>query len=93
GELRDAGSLQALAEERGTGYDELEAAVLADVTDDLEAAVEEGMSQERADAVIERLTTWLDEGGPVRQFKPGRGGFHPRWPFHGPWGDQGDPEA
>jgi hypothetical protein len=55
---------------------------------DLDAAVAEGMAQERADAVIERLSTWLDEGGELGGFPggrhgPGRGGFGPL-----PWFDR-----
>ena len=48
--------------------------VLAAVQADLDAAVAEGLDQERADAVIERLTTWLDEGGELGGLRPGRGG-------------------
>jgi hypothetical protein len=65
----DGTSLEELATEQGVSYDEVKAAVLAEVQADLDAAVAEGMSQERADRVIERLTEWLDEGG-----QPG-----PRW--------------
>lgn len=84
GDLRDAGSLQALAEERGVSYDDVKASVLAAVQADLDAAVAEGLSQERADAVVERLTEWLDDGGVLRPgpgFGPGRGHLH------GPWHD------
>lgn len=63
GQVRDTGSLEALATEQGAAYDDVRASILAEVQADLDAAVAEGMSQERADAVIERLTTWLDEGG------------------------------
>jgi hypothetical protein len=92
GEVRDAGSLQALAEAQGVSYDEVKASVLAAVQADLDAAVAEGLDQERADDVIERLTAWLDGGGEVGD-GPGfglrhhRGGF-PGGPF-GPWGDDG----
>ena len=70
GELRDAGSLEALADEHGVGYDEVKAAVVA--------AVEEGMDEERAAKVIERLTTWLDGGGQLDEarFRPGHGRWH-----------------
>jgi hypothetical protein len=73
GELRDAESLEALAEERGVGYDEVKASVLAAVQADLDAAVDEGMDQGRADSVIERLTAWLDGGGQLDEgrFRPG----------------------
>jgi hypothetical protein len=92
GELRDAGSLQALAEAQGVSYDEVKASVLAAVQADLDAAIAEGLDQERADEVIDRLTAWLDEGGEVGD-GPGfglrhhRGGF-PGGPF-GPWGEDG----
>jgi hypothetical protein len=77
--LDDAGSLEALAGEQGVSYDEVTASIIAAVQADLDAAVAEGtLDQERADAVIERLTTWLDEGGELRG--PGRG--------FGPWGDR-----
>ncbi len=69
-ELRDAESLEALAEEHGVSYDEVKASVLA--------AVEEGMDQEHAATVIERLTTWLDGGGQLDEarFRPGHGRGH-----------------
>jgi len=91
GELRDAGSLEALAEAQGVSYDEVKASILAAVQADLDAAVADGLDQERADEVIERLSAWLDEGGDVGD-GPGLGlgrGHHPRFgdgPF-GPWGD------
>ena len=64
-ELRDAESLEALAEEHGVTYDEVKASVLA--------AVEDGMDPERADLMLERLTTWLDGGGQLDggRFGPG----------------------
>lgn len=90
GELRDAGSLQALAEAQGVSYDEVKASILAAVQADLDAAVEEGLDQDRADKVIERLTTWLDDGGEIGD-GPGFGLRHDRGGFpgghSGPWGD------
>ena len=81
----DAGSLEALAGEQGVAYDDVKASVLAAVQADLDAAVAEGLDQERADATIERLTAWLDDGGQLEGLRgrhgPGRGGF-------GPWGDR-----
>jgi len=77
-QLGEADSLVALATERGVAYDELKASVMAAVQADLDAAVSEGLDQERADAIIERLTTWLDAGGQLDargHFGPGRGGF------------------
>ena len=70
GQLRDAGSLQALAEELGADYDEITASVLAAVEADLDAAVGEGLSQERADAAPS-AHTWLDEGGEIGGLRPG----------------------
>lgn len=93
-ELRDAGSLQALAEAQGVAYDDVEAAVLAAVGADLDAAVAEGMAQERADAVIERLSTWLENGGEVGRLGFRHGG-HPG-PMgggqFGPWHNTDDAE-
>lgn len=84
GQLREAGSLQALAETQGVAYDDVKSSVLAAVQTDLDAAVaDDGLPQERADAVIERLTTWLDAGGEAGGF--GRGHFG-RGHF-GPGGD------
>lgn len=75
GQVREAGSLQALAEKQVISYDEVKASVLTAVQADLDAAVAEGLDSERADAVIERLTTWLDNGGEAGGF--GRGHFGP----------------
>jgi hypothetical protein len=84
-QLGDAGSLQALAEDLGVSYDTVKSSVLEAVQADLDAAVAEGMSQERADEAVERITTWLDDGGEV-------GGFRERHRF-GPWGGpDGDDE-
>jgi hypothetical protein len=85
GQLRDAGSLEALAEELGVDYQTVTSSVLAAVQADLDAAVDEGLSQERADGALERLTTWLDEGGEV-------GGLRGHHRF-GPWGDRDDDEV
>ena len=88
GQLRDAGSLEALAEELGVDYETVKSSVLAAVQADLDAAVAEGLSQERADAALERLTTWLDEGGEV-------GGSREHHRF-GPWSgneEEEDPGA
>lgn len=85
-QLRDAGSLEVLAEELGATYADVTASVLAALQADLDATVAEGMDQERADAVIERITTWLDGGGEFGGF--GRGHGFPGRGF-GPWGDRG----
>ena len=63
-------------------YETVKSSVLAAVQADLDAAVAEGLSQERADAALERITTWLDEGGEV-------GGFRGHHRF-GPWGGNDD---
>ena len=88
--LDTAGSLEALAAEEGAAYDDVKASVLAAVQADLDAAVADGLDQERADAVIERLTTWLDEGGGLGGFGPGH--FGPGRGF-GPWSDRGSDDA
>jgi hypothetical protein len=90
GQLREAQSLQALAEERGVSYDEVKSSVLTAVQADLDAAVAEGMDQERADEVIGRLTTWLDNGGQLDGFGPHRhhSGFGP-----GPFGGSDDTDT
>lgn len=72
--VAEAGSLEALATAQGVAYDDVKAAILVAVQADLDAAVAAGnITQERADSVLERATTWLDEGGQL----PGRwGGRH-----------------
>lgn len=75
GRVEEAGSLEALAGELGVAYDEVKASILTAVQADLDAAVAEGLDQERADKVIERITTWLDEGGELRDFGGRRGHF------------------
>lgn len=94
-QARDAGSLEALAESRGVAYDEVTASVLTAVQADLDAAVGEGMDQDRADAVIERLSTWLDGGGELGELGAGRGGHHGpmRGGGFGPWHDAGDADG
>jgi len=88
-ELRDGGSLEAISESTGTSYDELKATILAAVQSELDVAVEDGLSQERADAVLERLTDWLDEGGEIGELRPGHGHFGPGRGGFGPWGNDG----
>ena len=92
--LDDAGSLEALATEQGVSYDAVTASILAAVQADLDAAVAEGnLEQDRADAVIERLTSWLDNGGQFEGLRNGPwggrefrgGGFGPL-----PWFDRDD---
>jgi hypothetical protein len=88
--LPEAESLEAIAGEEGVSYDEVKAAVLAAVQADLDAAVENGLDQDRADAIIERLTTWLDDGGQLGEFGLRRFGPHRFGPWRG--GDE-DPES
>lgn len=85
-QLGEATSLEALAGEQGVAYDDVKASILAAVEEDLDAAVAEGMDQERADEVIARLTTWLDEGGQLDGLW-GRFGHGP-----GHWRDRGSDE-
>ena len=85
--LQAAETLEALATEQGVPYDDVKASVLAAVQADLDAAVADGLDQARADSVIERLTTWLDEGGELGGFGPGH--FGPGRGGPGPWGDRG----
>lgn len=90
GQLREAGSLEALAQERGMAYDEVKATVLGAVEADLEAAVAEGLDRERADAALDRLKTWFEDGGQLNglrhRFGPGSGG-----PRH--WGSPAEGET
>ncbi|CAN5398591.1 hypothetical protein BH24CHL10_BH24CHL10_13150 [soil metagenome] len=67
-QLRDAASLEAVADDHGVAYDGVKASLLASVKADLDAAVAEGMDQAHADSVIERLIAWLDEGGELGDF-------------------------
>ena len=85
-QLGEATSLEALAGEQGVAYDDVKASILAAVQADLDAAVAEGMDQERADEVIARLTTWLDEGGQLDGLR-GRFGA-----VRGHWRDRGSDE-
>ncbi len=80
-QLRDAESLEAVADDLAVSYDDVTTFVLAAVQADLDAAVAEGMDHAHADSVIERLTAWLDEGGELGDFGRGgngRGGLHHR---------------
>ena len=70
GEVREAGGLEAVATARGVSYDEVKADVLAAVQADVDAAVAAGtLEQDRADNIVERVTTWLDEGGELRMHR------------------------
>lgn len=72
-QLRDSGSLQAVAEAQGADYDALKTTVIAAVQADLDAT---NMSDEHKAKVIEHVTTWLDNGGPAGGLRPG----HPHRP-------------
>jgi hypothetical protein len=79
---RDAGSLEALAQEQGVSYDELKATVVGEVESALGAT---DLSDERKTSILERVQTWLDEGGQAG----GRG-----LRFWGPGGPRNDaPDA
>jgi len=77
GALADGTSLESVAESNGVDYEAVKANVIAAVEADLDAAVAEGLDQERADAMLERVRAWLDEGG-----EPGFGRFGPGGPGH-----------
>jgi hypothetical protein len=89
--LGEAESLEAIATDQGASYDELKATVLADVQVALDEAVANGLEQERADAMLEHVTTWLDAGGQLDELGghlgPGMGRGH------GPGGRWGDEDA
>jgi hypothetical protein len=65
-ELREAladSTLQEVAEAESVPYADVVAAALDSAETDLNAAVEAGnLNQEQADAILERLTTWLNDG-------------------------------
>jgi hypothetical protein len=83
-ELRDAGSLEAVAQERAVSYDDVKSAVLASVQSRLNAVVANGLSQDRADTMLERISTWLDAGGELSARGMGLGRGHGIG--QGPWG-------
>jgi hypothetical protein len=80
--MADGASLQEIATDQGVDYAAVKSTVIAAVEADLDAAVAEGLGQERADAMLDRIQTWLDEGGEGRI-----GRFGPGGPGHrvGPW--------
>lgn len=79
-QVRDAGSLEAVATTQGVDYAMVKAAVLEAAQADLDAAVENGMDPDRAAAAIDRLSGWLDDGGTPPNHRGERG------PGHGPFG-------
>jgi hypothetical protein len=82
-QLADGNSLEEIAGAQDVAYDTVKSATVAALEADLDAAVAEGLDQERADMVLLRVQTWLDEGG-----EPGFGRFGGRL-GHGehPFGD------
>jgi hypothetical protein len=81
--LADDVSLEEVAEAEGIDYEAVKTAVVDAVRADLDAAVAEGLDQDRADAMLERISTWLDEGGErgIGRF----GGLHGSGHRGGPW--------
>jgi hypothetical protein len=80
--LADDITLEEVAEAEGVAYDDVKSAVLEAVQADLDAAVAEGLDQDRADAMLLRIQTWLDEGGEAGLGRFGVGGPGQRG---GPW--------
>jgi hypothetical protein len=66
-ELREAladATLEEVADQQGVAYADVVAAILAAAQEDLDAAFEAGrITQEHADTILERIETWLNEGG------------------------------
>jgi hypothetical protein len=90
-ELREAladSTLAEVAEAQGVELADVIAAALASAQADLDAAVEAGnLTQERADAIYERLETWLNDGD-FGNWGERRGFFRP----FGPPSDDADAE-
>lgn len=84
-QMRDSGSLQAVADAQGADYDTLKTTVIAAVQADLDAT---NMSGEHKAKIIERVTTWLDNGGPAGGLRPGHG-HRPGGPDDAGEADQG----
>jgi hypothetical protein len=80
----DGSSLQEIAEAEGVDYDDVKSAVVAAVQSDLDAAMADGLDQERADSTLERLQAWLDDGGAQGFGRIGGMGFG-RGHAGGPW--------
>ena len=61
--LADA-SLEEVAADQNVSYDDVVSAALAAAKTDLDAAVVDGaITQDRADAIYDHLSTWLADGG------------------------------
>lgn len=84
--LRDGTSLEDLAAKQGVAYGTVKTAITDAASTELATAVDDGhLTQDQADAILQRLGTWLDNGG-----QPGDGfgfgfGMH-RGMRGGPWG-------
>jgi hypothetical protein len=91
-ELREAlgdATLQEVADDQGVELADVTAAALASAKADLDAAVEAGtITQERADAIYERVETWLNQGN-----LGDWGGHHPFGPFGPPSSDDSSDDA
>lgn len=102
--LGEAESLEAIASDQGASYDDVKAAILADVQARLDQAVANGLDQDRADTMLEHVTTWLDDGGQLDELGglrggpgmgrgPGMGLGDGQGRGHGPGGRWGDSDA
>jgi hypothetical protein len=82
-QLADGNSLETIAGSQDVPYNTVKRETMAALETDLDAAVVEGLDQERADSVLQRVQAWLDEGG-----EPSLGRFGGRFGFgEGPFGD------
>ncbi|HYN63062.1 MAG TPA: hypothetical protein VES36_00540, partial [Candidatus Limnocylindrales bacterium] len=63
GQLAEGNSLEEIAGTQDVAYDTVKSATIAALESDLDAAVDQGVDQVRADSVVQRVQTWLDEGG------------------------------
>lgn len=82
-QLREAGSLQAVAQSAGADYTSVTDAIIAALQADLDAT---HLPEARKAAIIERVSAWLDEGGEV-------GGLRPFHRDRGPGSDADDAGA
>ena len=74
--LADA-SLEEVANDQGVSYEEVTSAALAAAKTDLDAAVADGtITQDRADAIYDHLSTWLADGGAFEGHGWGGGRHH-----------------
>ncbi|HEX6139093.1 MAG TPA: hypothetical protein VF013_01355 [Candidatus Limnocylindria bacterium] len=80
--MADGTSLEEIAGAEGVAYDAVKTSVIDAVQADLDAAVAQGMDQDRADAALERVQAWLDDGG---QPGPGPMGGPGMGRRGGPW--------